>query len=154
MPTNTPGKIKNFSFTSTLNEQACLDDFKGKKVVLFFYPKDNTPGCTIEAKDFTSLHDQFKNNNTVILGISKDSMPSHCKFAAKYKMPFALISDESKQICDQFNVLKEKSMFGRKYMGIERSTFLLDEQGNLIKEWRKVKVLGHAKAVLKTVESN
>ena len=138
-----------FEATSGLNGQ--LSDYRGQYVVLYFYPKDNTPGCTTESKDFTTLHDQFTKKNTIVFGISKDSLKSHENFKAKFQMPFELIADADKTICEQFEVLKEKSMFGKKYMGIERSTFLINPQGEIEHEWRKVKVSGHAQAVLEKI---
>ena len=123
-------------------------DLKGKKVVLYFYPKDNTPGCTTESIEFQGLKDEFEKLNTKILGISKDSIKSHEKFKDKYNFSFDLISDESEEICKAFDVIKEKNMYGKKYLGIERSTFLIDEDNKLIAEWRKVKAKGHAQIVL------
>lgn len=137
--------------TGSSNE-ICLKDFIGKNVVLYFYPKDSTPGCTVEGKDFSKLYKQFSANNTEVFGVSMDSLNSHEKFKSKYKFAFELISDLKGELCKTFKVLKEKSMFGKKFTGIERSTFILDQKGQLVKEWRKVKVLGHAKEVLKFVK--
>ena len=123
-------------------------DLKGKKIVLYFYPKDNTPGCTTESIEFQGLKDKFEKLNTKILGISRDSIKSHEKFKDKYDFSFDLISDESEEICKAFDVIKEKNMYGKKYLGIERSTFLIDEENILIAEWRKVKAKGHAQIVL------
>ena len=123
-------------------------DLKGKKVVLYFYPKDNTPGCTTESIEFQGLKDEFEKLNTKILGISRDSIKSHEKFKDKYDFSFDLISDENEEICKAFDVIKEKNMYGKKYLGIERSTFLIDEENILIAEWRKVKAKGHAQIVL------
>lgn len=123
-------------------------DLKGKKIVLYFYPKDNTPGCTTESIEFQGLKDKFEKLNTKILGISRDSINSHEKFKDKYDFSFDLISDESEEICKAFDVIKEKNMYGKKYLGIERSTFLIDEDNILIAEWRKVKAKGHAQIVL------
>ena len=123
-------------------------DLKGKKLVLYFYPKDNTPGCTTESIEFQGLKDKFEKLNTKILGISRDSIKSHEKFKDKYDFSFDLISDESEEICKAFDVIKEKNMYGKKYLGIERSTFLIDEDNKLIAEWRKVKAKGHAQIVL------
>tara|TARA_B100001142_G_scaffold112772_1_gene114711 strand:- start:1302 stop:1769 length:468 start_codon:yes stop_codon:yes gene_type:complete len=123
-------------------------DLKGKKIVLYFYPKDNTPGCTTESIEFQGLKDKFEKLNTKILGISRDSIKSHEKFKDKYDFSFDLISDESEKICKAFDVIKEKNMYGKKYLGIERSTFLIDEENILIAEWRKVKAKGHAQIVL------
>jgi thioredoxin-dependent peroxiredoxin len=130
-----------------------LASFKGKKnVVLYFYPKDDTPGCTTEAKDFASLAKQFDKADTVIIGISKDDLKSHDKFRAKYDLPFALASDDS-GIAEAFGVWGEKSMYGKKYMGIVRSTFLIDKKGKIAKAWPKVSVTGHAAEVLKAAQA-
>jgi peroxiredoxin Q/BCP len=127
-----------------------LASFKGKKnVVLYFYPKDDTPGCTTEAKDFASLHDQFEKADTVVIGVSKDPMKSHDKFRAKYELPFGLASDERTGLAETFGVWGEKSMYGKTYMGIVRSTFLIDKKGTVVKVWPKVSVTGHAAEVLK-----
>jgi peroxiredoxin Q/BCP len=119
-----------------------------KKIVIYFYPKDNTPGCTIETKDFSKLYKQFKEAGAEVIGISRDSVKSHDKFADKLCVPFLLGSDEEGDICQQFGCWVEKSMFGKKYFGIERSTFVIDEKGVIKNEWRKVKVAGHAQEVL------
>jgi peroxiredoxin Q/BCP len=125
-----------------------LASYKGKKnVVLYFYPKDDTPGCTTEAKDFAELSKQFEKADTIIIGVSKDGMKSHDKFRAKYELPFQLASDAS-GIAEAFGVYGEKSMYGKTYMGIIRSTFLIDKTGNIAKAWRKVSVTGHAAEVL------
>ncbi len=120
----------------------------GKNLVIYFYPRDNTPGCTTEGEAFRDLASDFKKANTMILGVSTDSIASHEKFKAKYRFAFELISDESQALCQLFDVIKEKSLYGRKFMGVERSTFLIDAHGVLRQEWRKVKVPGHAEAVL------
>jgi thioredoxin-dependent peroxiredoxin len=122
-------------------------------VVLYFYPRDNTSGCTQEGEDFAALHAQFKKAKTVILGVSPDSVASHEKFKQKMAFPFDLLSDPEHKVCDLFAVYKEKSMYGRKYMGVERSTFLIDATGVMRLEWRKVKVNGHAEAVLAAAKS-
>lgn len=129
-----------------------LGDFKGKKIVLYFYPKDNTSGCTQESKDFRDSLKAFEQLNTVILGVSRDSLKSHDKFIRDHCLPFALISDPDESLCRLFEVIKEKSMYGKKYMGIERSTFILDETGVVIKEWRNVKVPGHVTEVLQALQ--
>jgi thioredoxin-dependent peroxiredoxin len=116
--------------------------------VIYFYPRDNTPGCTLEGEAFRDLAPAFKKANTLILGVSPDSIASHEKFKTKYQFPFELLSDEEQALCQLFEVFKEKSMYGRKFMGVERSTFLIDADGVLRQEWRKVKVPGHADAVL------
>ncbi|MCH9769581.1 MAG: peroxiredoxin [Gammaproteobacteria bacterium] len=141
-------KIPKFKFIATSTEAKSLEDFSGKNIVLYFYPKDNTSGCTQESEDFRDAYKKFKNLNTEIIGISKDSMKSHQNFSEKYSLPFPLISDPEKTICELFEVMKEKSMYGRKYLGIERSTFLIDSNGKLLHEWRKVKVPGHVTEVL------
>ena len=130
-----------------------LSKLKGKKVVLYFYPKDNTQGCTIEGQNFRDLHQKFVKENTLIYGLSRESIKSHENFIEKQSFPFDLISDTDEKICKQYDVIKEKSMYGRKYMGIERSTFLIDEKGVLIREWRKVKVTGHAEEVLTAIKT-
>lgn len=124
------------------------DSLRGKNIVVYFYPKDNTPGCTIESKAFRDHYAEFQAANTEIIGVSRDSIKSHCRFIDNYELPFSLISDDDEKICQLFGVLKEKSMFGKKYKGIERSTFLIDTNGVLKKEWRNVSVLGHVKTVL------
>jgi peroxiredoxin Q/BCP len=130
-----------------------LEDGKGAAVVIYFYPKDNTSGCTQEGLDFAALHAQFKKARTVVLGISPDSVASHAKFKQKMSFPFELLSDPDQKVCNLYEVFKEKSMYGRKYMGVERSTFLIDAKGVLRQEWRKVKVKDHAGAVLAAVKA-
>lgn len=130
-----------------------LKSLRGKNIVLYFYPKDSTPGCTTEGQDFTANHAKFKRRNTVILGISRDTVASHEKFRAKHNFPFDLLSDSDEKACGIFDVIKEKNMYGRKVMGIERSTFLIDEKGKLRQEWRKVKVKGHVDEVLEAVSN-
>jgi len=129
-----------------------LKSLRGKNVVLYFYPKDSTPGCTTEGQDFAAAKTKFSRQNTVILGISRDSVASHEKFKAKYNFPFELLSDADEKACAIFDVIKEKNMYGRKVMGIERSTFLIDEKGKLRQEWRKLKVKGHVDEVLAAVK--
>ncbi len=125
-----------------------LSDLKGKAVVLYFYPKDDTSGCTAEAIDFSALGAQFEAANTVVIGISPDSVKSHDKFAAKHSLTVMLAADEDKSALEAYGVWKEKSMYGKKYMGVERTTFLISPDGKVAKIWSKVKVLGHAQAVL------
>lgn len=125
----------------------------GKKLVIYFYPRDNTPGCTKEGEAFRDLAPAFEKANTAILGVSPDSIASHEKFKAKFGFPFELLSDEEQQLCQLFDVYKEKSLYGRKFMGVERSTFLIDSSGVLRQEWRKVKVPGHAEAVLEAAKA-
>lgn len=125
----------------------------GKKIVLYFYPKDDTPGCTTEACGFRDLKSAFEKANTIILGVSKDNEKSHDKFAGKYNLNFKLLSDPEGKLCEAFGVWKEKSMYGKKYFGIERSTFLIDAEGKIVKVWRGVKVPGHMEEVLKEAEN-
>lgn len=140
--------VANFSAQASGGEQVQLTDLAGKRVVLYFYPKDATPGCTLESQQFRDLHAEFNKLNTVILGISRDSVKSHDKFVAKECLPFALLSDSDEAICRQFDVIKTKNMYGKMVEGIERSTFVIDEHGVLIQAWRKVKADGHAAEVL------
>lgn len=146
-------KVPNFQFKATTDIQAHLADYLGKWVVLYFYPKDATPGCTIEARDFRDAHTRFTGQNAVILGISRDGLISHENFRCKQELPFDLISDEDESICQLFDVIKIKSMYGKKLRGIERSTFLIDDQGYLQKEWRRVSVIGHVDEVAETLNT-
>jgi thioredoxin-dependent peroxiredoxin len=130
-----------------------LSQAADKKLVLYFYPRDNTAGCTVEAEAFAELYSQFKKAGVLIVGVSPDTIASHEKFKQKLSLPFELIADEDTSLCQMFGVFKEKSMYGRKFMGVERSTFLIDEKGVLRREWRKVKVPGHAAAVLEAAKS-
>ncbi len=136
------------SFISTSNEITSFADFKGQALVIYFYPRDNTPGCTQEGQDFASLYKNFTKLKAQIIGISRDSISSHEKFISKYDFPFPLIADEDETLCNAFEVMKEKNMYGKKVMGIERSTFLIDKEGIVRHSWRKVKVENHAKEVL------
>jgi len=147
-------KIPSFSTILDDGSELKSKDFNGKNIVIYFYPKDSTPGCTKEGEDFRDLHEEFIKSNAQIYGVSRDSVASHQKFKAKYKFPFHLISDEDESLCKIFDVIKEKNMYGRKYMGIERSTFLINDKGQLLSEWRKVKVKGHAQEVLDTLRNN
>jgi thioredoxin-dependent peroxiredoxin len=146
-------KIPVFSRPSTTGTTWKSSDAAGKKLVLYFYPKDNTTGCTLEGQAFGELSAQFKKANTIIIGVSPDTPASHTKFKDKMAFPFELLADEDKSLCEQFGVWKEKSMYGRKFMGVERSTFLIDETGVLRREWRKVRVPGHAAAVLEAAKT-
>lgn len=130
-----------------------LSDYRGQNVILYFYPKDNTPGCTQESQDFRDNYEKFTALNAVILGISRDSIRSHDGFKCKQNLPFELISDNNEAICQLFDVLKPKMMYGKEIIGIERSTFLINEQGVLVHEWRKVKVDRHALEVLETLST-
>ena len=145
-------KVPNFKAATTADAPFDLKDYKGKKVVIYFYPKDHTPGCTTEGLDFTKNIKKFKNANTEVFGISRESLDSHTKFIEKQTYKFDLLSDPDEVVCKLFDVIKEKSMYGKKYLGIERSTFLIDEDGKLKQEWRKVKVPGHADEVLKATK--
>lgn len=146
-------KVKNFKLESSNGETFELKNQNGKKVVLFFYPKDSTPGCTIEGAEFTKLLSQFKKLNTVVYGVSRDSIKSHCNFIDKQGYKHELLSDPDEVACKIFDVIKEKNMYGKKVMGIERSTFLIDENQNMLKEWRKIKAEGHAAEVLDFIKS-
>jgi len=140
-------KIPDFAGDSTAGRWR-LKDAAGKALVLYFYPRDNTSGCTKEGEAFRDLAADFKKAGALIVGVSPDSVASHEKFKQKYRFPFELLADPEQRVCKLFDVIKEKSMYGRKYLGVERSTFLLDAEGVLRHEWRKVKVDGHAEAVL------
>lgn len=141
-------KAPNFELKNNNDELVSLSDLKGKNVVLYFYPKDNTPGCTIEAQDFSALKKEFEKTDTIILGVSKDSIKKHQNFINKYDLKIDLLADEDGETCEEYGVIKEKSMFGKKYMGIDRSTFLIDKIGKISKIWRSVKVKNHADEVL------
>lgn len=145
--------VADFKAAATGDQTVRLADYRGKKVVIYFYPKDNTPGCTTEGQDFRDLYAKFKRQNAVVFGVSRDTIASHEKFKEKFKFPFELISDPDEKLCRKFDVIREKTLYGRKFMGVERSTFLLDERGKLRQEWRKVKVSGHAQAVLDAVKN-
>ena len=144
--------VKDFKAEATSDTAVRLKDLRGQHVVLYFYPKDSTPGCTQEGQDFRDLHTKFRRQKAVIFGVSRDSLASHEKFKAKQGFPFELISDPDEALCQQFDVIKEKKLYGRTFMGVERSTFLIDKDGKLRGEWRKVKVKGHADAVLEAVK--
>ncbi len=146
-------KVPNFSLPATGDQEISLKDLKGKNVVLYFYPKDSTPGCTTEGQDFRDNYKAFQKLNTEILGVSRDGIKSHENFKAKQEFPFELLSDKEETLCQLFDVIKEKNMYGKKVMGIERSTFLIDAKGVLRQEWRKVKVKGHVAEVLEAVEA-
>ena len=131
---------------------ALAKDYAGKKVVVYFYPKDDTPGCTLEGQDFTRLYPEFEKAGAVVLGVSKDSVKSHDKFCAKFGFPFDLLSDTEELACTAFGAIVEKSMYGKKYMGIDRCTFVFNAKGKLAQEWRSVKAKGHAEEVLAAVQ--
>jgi len=130
-----------------------LSALKNKKMILYFYPKDDTPGCTLEGQDFSRLLAEFKKNNVEVFGVSRDSVASHCKFRDKFGFRFELLSDADESLCRLFDVIKEKNMYGKKVMGIERSTFIIDENQKLVAEFRKVKADGHAEAMLDFVKA-
>lgn len=129
-----------------------LADLKGQNIVIYFYPKDNTPGCTTEGQNFRDLYNEFKKANTLIFGVSRESIKSHENFKAKQDFPFELISDPEEKLCKLFDVIKLKKLYGKEYLGIDRSTFLIDKEGILRQEWRQVKVDGHAEEVLKAAQ--
>ena len=143
--------VADFTAATTGDQTMRLKDLRGKNVVIYFYPKDSTPGCTTEGRDFAALHNKFKRKNTVIFGVSRDSIASHEKFKAKQGFPFELISDPDEKVCRKSDVIQEKSLYGRKFMGVVRSTFLIDSAGKLRAERRNVKVKGHAEAVYEAV---
>jgi peroxiredoxin Q/BCP len=144
-----PGnKAPAFSLPATGGQEISLGNLKGKKVVLYFYPKDDTSGCTLEAQDFQALRKDFEAADTEIVGVSPDPLKSHDKFRTKYDLEFPLVSDEAKTMLETYGVWVEKSMYGRKYMGVERTTVLIDREGNIAQVWNKVKVPGHAEEVL------
>lgn len=141
-------EAKEFTLPASNGKGVSLKDFLGKNVILYFYPKDNTPGCTTEACSFRDSMEEFNNNDTVILGVSKDSIKKHNNFIEKYNLPFLLLSDEEGTVCEEYGVWQLKKMMGKEYMGIVRSTFLIDKKGKIVKEWRGVKVDGHIEEVL------
>jgi peroxiredoxin Q/BCP len=149
MPKPTVGKkVPAFAVAATGHEKLTSKELLGSPYVLYFYPKDDTPGCTLEGKDFRDQHKRFARLKVRVLGVSRDSLASHAKFKSKYELPFELLSDPDETLCRLFDVIKEKNMYGRKVLGIERSTFLIDGGGVLRREWRKVKVDGHVAEVL------
>ena len=145
-------KAPLFKLNSTDGEIYSLKDSLGKYVVLYFYPKDDTPGCTIEGNDFAALNDSFADQNTVIYGVSRDSIASHEKFKQKFNYTIDLISDEDESLCNQFDVIKLKKLYGKEHMGVVRSTFVISPSGDILKHWDKVKVAGHAEEVLEFVK--
>lgn len=146
-------KAPDFSLISDEGKKINLKDFRGKKVILYFYPKDNTSGCTKEACSFRDSIKSFEKNNAVVIGISKDDISSHKKFKEKYNLPFNLLSDESLETIKDYGVWKEKNMYGKKYMGIERTTFIIDEKGIIRKIYPKVKVIGHIEEILNELKN-
>ena len=153
MPPEPGKKVPNFKLPATGEQSLSLSDFKGQNLVLYFYPKDSTPGCTTEGQDFRDNHSKFKRQNTAILGVSRDSIKSHEHFNAKQNFPFQLLSDKDEELCKLFDVIKMKNMYGKQVRGIERSTFLIDSNGKLRQGWRKVKVSGHVEEVLQAVKN-
>jgi peroxiredoxin Q/BCP len=147
-------QVPDFKIPSTAAEGPLrFKDLKGQKVVLYFYPKDNTPGCSLESQEFNALLPKFKKENAVVLGISRDSLKSHQKFIENFNLKFPLLSDEDEVVCKLFDVIHEKNMYGKKVLGVVRSTFVMDEKGRLVGEFRKVKAPGHAREVLDFVQS-
>jgi len=145
-------KAPDFKLPSNEGKQVSLSEYIGRNVVLYFYPKDMTPGCTTQACDFRDAHEQFNDENTVVLGVSPDPISRHEKFIEKHGLPFLLLADENQEAAEAYGVWKLKKNFGKEYMGIERSTFIINKEGTLVKEWRKVKVKGHIEEVLAYVK--
>lgn len=148
----TDKEVPRFCLSDQDGKEFCYGDMKGKWTVLYFYPKDNTSGCTLEAKDFTCAVEDFQKEEAVVIGVSPDSIDSHLKFIGKHELKLKLLSDPEKILLQGMGVWKKKSMYGREYMGVERSTFLIDPEGKIRKEWRKVKVKGHVDEVLETLK--
>ncbi|MDP5274880.1 thioredoxin-dependent thiol peroxidase [Chengkuizengella axinellae] len=143
--------VPDFTLPASNGQDVSLSDFRGKNVVIYFYPKDMTPGCTTESCDFRDFHGDYTKLNTEVIGISPDDLKSHDKFIGKHDLPFLLLSDVEKKVCEMFGVWVLKKMYGREYMGVERSTFLINSDGVLVKEWRKVRVKEHVQKVLEAV---
>ena len=143
--------IKDCCLPATGDQELCLSGFQGRHLVLYFYPKDNTPGCTQEGQDFRDLYAEFQSAGASILGVSRDSVRSHENFKEKYQFPFDLLSDKQEVLCKQLDVIREKKLYGRSHMGVDRSTFLIDKDGILRQVWRSVKVKGHAEEVLEAI---
>jgi len=146
-------KLSDFTLPATGDKDITLSDLKGQNVVIYFYPRDSTPGCTREGQDFRDNIRKFRSRKTIVLGVSRDSIKSHENFKQKQAFPFDLLSDNDEKLCKQFDVIKEKNMYGKKHMGIERSTFLIDAKGVLRQEWRKVKVDRHVEEVLDAIKN-
>ncbi len=146
-------QISDFTAQATSNQEVSLTKLRGQQVVIYFYPKDHTPGCTTEGQEFRDAHSQFAAANTVIFGVSRDSLRTHENFKAKHGFPFELISDSDEELCRLFDVIKLKKLYGKEHMGIERSTFLFDANGQLQRSWRKVKVAGHVSEVLAAAQA-
>jgi len=145
-------KVNPITCVATSNQKVEIPDNHGRNIVLYFYPKDDTPGCTIEGNDFSALNESFAEQNTVIYGVSRDSITSHEKFKQKFNYTIDLISDEDESLCNQFDVIKLKKLYGKEYLGIVRSTFVINPNGEILKQWNKVKVDGHAQEVLDFVK--
>lgn len=145
--------VPNIKLASSKGGEVSLTDYKGKKVVLYFYPKDDTPGCTAQACAFRDYKKDYEDLNAVIIGVSKDPLSKHDKFIEKYGLPFELLADEEHKLAEAFGAWDEKSLYGKLFMGMIRSTFLIDEDGKIVKEWRKVKVAGHVEEVLEAARS-
>lgn len=145
--------VSDFTLSSTNDQTFTLSAHRGKTVVIYFYPKDSTPGCTTEAQEFRNLHPEFVAANTVVVGVSRDTLKSHENFKCKQELPFELLSDQDETLCTLFDVIKTKQMYGKTVQGIERSTFVIDAKGVLQREWRAVKVPGHAQEVLDFVKT-
>ncbi len=153
MPRPTVGKkIPAFSAPATSDQTVASKDLKGRTFVLYFYPRDNTPGCTVESQDFAANYGKFKRRKVAVFGVSRDNLRSHERFKAKFDFPFDLIADPDETLCNKFDVMKDKNMYGKKVRGIERSTFLVDADGVLRREWRKVKIDGHVDEVLEALK--
>lgn len=155
---NVPDKVlgkmaPSITLNATGDQKINLKDLRGQRLVLYFYPKDSTPGCTVEGQDFSNLKSKFEKLNTLILGVSRDSLKSHENFKAKQKYKIDLLADEDEKLCTWFDVVKMKNMYGKQVRGIERSTFIIDEAGKVVKSWRKVKVEGHAQEVFDFVKA-
>jgi len=145
-------KAPDFTLPASNGQTISLHELQGKHVVLYFYPKDATPGCTTEACDFRDFHPDFQKLDTIVLGVSPDDVKSHDKFTAKHELPFPLLADVDHEVAEQYGVWVLKKMYGREYMGIERSTFLIDKEGTIVRVWKKVKVAGHVQEVLQAVK--
>ncbi len=145
-------KCPKFSCDATGGVTLSNKEFEGKNLIIFFYPKDNTPGCTLEGQDFRDNHKDFLDLNAEIVGVSRDSLKSHENFKEKQSFPFQLLSDQNEKMCNSFDVMREKSMYGKKYIGVDRSTFLVNTKGLIVKEWRSVKVKGHVQEVLEVLK--
>ena len=146
-------KCPKFSAEATNQQTISNKTYEDKNVVIYFYPKDSTPGCTTEGQEFRDNYKKFKKCNTEILGVSRESIKSHENFKSKENFPFELLSDQDEKVCKAFDVMKMKSMYGRQYMGVDRSTFIVNDKGKIIKQWRAVKVKGHVQEVLETIQN-